>query len=147
MKGGVYVMDPATCSLKLAMCMSLSEKPAHLWVLRMVWTLVHRLNHSGCWSSFSLCRPPSSGGQEPYWSLWNGTACRWHPAHLAPSTSWQVGLAAAGPPPQLLVCGLSQSWSGEGGGGMDTGICDSSGVEEYDLQFRTSKRYLPSKFL
>ena len=43
--------------------------------------------------------------------------------------------------------GGQQEASGEGGGGMDTGNCDSSRVEEYDLQFHTSKRYLPSKFL
>lgn len=55
-KGRVYVMDTATCSMKLARFMSRSERPAHSWVLRVMWTLLYTLNHSGWWSSFSACR-------------------------------------------------------------------------------------------
>lgn len=36
--GWVYVMDTATCSMKLARFMSRSERPAHSWVLRVMWT-------------------------------------------------------------------------------------------------------------
>lgn len=31
-------MDTATCSMKLARFMSRSERPAHSWVLRVMWT-------------------------------------------------------------------------------------------------------------
>lgn len=35
-KGRVYVMDTATCSMKLARFMSRSERPAHSWVLSVM---------------------------------------------------------------------------------------------------------------
>lgn len=37
-KAWVYVIDTATCSMKLARFMSRSERPAHSWVLRVMWT-------------------------------------------------------------------------------------------------------------
>ena len=37
-KGQVYVIDTATCSMKLARFMSRSERPAHSWVLKVIWT-------------------------------------------------------------------------------------------------------------
>lgn len=55
-KGRIYVIDTATCSMKLAKFMSRSERPAHSWVLKVMWTLLYTLNHSGWWSSFSACR-------------------------------------------------------------------------------------------
>lgn len=37
-QGRAYVMDTATCSMKLARFMSRSERPAHSWVLRVMCT-------------------------------------------------------------------------------------------------------------
>lgn len=129
-------MDTATCSMKLARFMSRSERPAHSWVLRVMWTW-NQTRDTGPGTPLS----PGGSSQESLAAVqtlpsWHVVAVEWPrafarsqscllvergsyffilssgsyffiPPHLQEDlTHWELSAGTVAPPHSLAFCGL-----------------------------------------